>query len=389
MHILILPSWYPSNPSDINGSFFREQALALQKHNCTVGVVYPQLRSLRNWKSIFLGPRGTAKEIDDGIPTFRCHGTNWFPRFSSAAAWHWVKRGMDTFDRYVRDYGKPDIIHVHSALYAGCLAVEIFKIHKIPFVITEHSTSYARGLISKNQKKLSERVSEKAKCRIAVSLEFARLLKGFHESQSQDWIYIPNIVSKSFTDHRIKPNKAKSDYTFINIALLSDKKAVDNLIIAFSKLLLKSENIILKIGGDGPALSKLKCLTNDLAISDKVIFLGSLTREQVLAEVANADAFVLPSRYETFGVVVIEALALGKPVVATRCGGPESIIREGDGLLVPVDDIESLADAMWTLYKNPGDYEANRIRKSCIDRFSEDTIASRLKSVYEEILVAK
>ncbi|MNQ69616.1 GDP-mannose-dependent alpha-(1-2)-phosphatidylinositol mannosyltransferase [compost metagenome] len=97
----------------------------------------------------------------------------------------------------------------------------------------------------------------------------------------------------------------------------------------------------------------------------------------------------MASRYETFGVVIIEALALGKPVVATRCGGPESIVGDGDGLLVPVDDIESLSSAMWKLYRNPSDYNSEQIKRSCIERFSEETIAKSLKSIYEKVLSKK
>ncbi|MNC09876.1 putative teichuronic acid biosynthesis glycosyltransferase TuaC [compost metagenome] len=389
MHILIIPSWYPSKAGDVNGSFFREQALALQNHGCKVGIIYPQLRSLKNWKSIFVGRRGHINEVDEGMPTYRYHGINWFPRLPNATAWLWVKQGINIYDHYVDQYGKPDIIHVHSALYGGCLAVEIFEKHKIPFVVTEHSTAYARGMINASQKQISKKVSAKAKHRIAVSLEFAKLLNEFHQQNNFKWQYLPNIVNKKFTNHKEKIKKDSNKFTFISIALLSEKKAIDNLITAFSKIASKSADITLKIGGDGPERAKLEQLAQDLAVSDRVFFLGSLTRDKVLEEVSNADAFVLASRYETFGVVIIEALALGKPVVATRCGGPESIVGDGDGLLVPVDDIESLSSAMWKLYRNPSDYNSEQIKRSCIERFSEETIAKSLKSIYEKVLSKK
>ena len=80
----------------------------------------------------------------------------------------------------------------------------------------------------------------------------------------------------------------------------------------------------------------LEALVQEKALTEQVTFLGSLTREQVRQEVSEADAFVLSSEYETFGVVVIEALALGKPVIATRCGGPESIVVPSVGYLVEI-----------------------------------------------------
>ena len=101
---------------------------------------------------------------------------------------------------------------------------------------------------------------------------------------------------------------------------------------------------------------------------------------------AVADAFVLSSRNETFGVVIIEALALGKPVIATQCGGPESILRPADGLLVPVDDVSAMANAMCQLIERRNDYDPVEIRQSCVARFSETAIAKRLNWIYAEVL---
>ncbi|MFX4528015.1 glycosyltransferase family 4 protein, partial [Acinetobacter baumannii] len=76
MHILILPSWYPNFKGDINGSFFREQALALKENGNKVGVIYPQIRSLRDIKGIFIKPYGCHVENDDGVLTLRWHSVN-------------------------------------------------------------------------------------------------------------------------------------------------------------------------------------------------------------------------------------------------------------------------------------------------------------------------
>jgi len=138
--------------------------------------------------------------------------------------------------------------------------------------------------------------------------------------------------------------------------------------------------------GDGPERSKLQALAVELDIEKSVKFTGLLSRQEVLTTIANADAFVLSSRYETFGVVVIEALALGKPVIATRCGGPESIVRQEDGILVPVDDIGALAAAMEKIIKNQEEYDPIEIRKACINRYSESAIAEKLIKIYSSVI---
>jgi len=89
-----------------------------------------------------------------------------------------------------------------------------------------------------------------------------------------------------------------------------------------------------------------------MEIQKKVNFLGLISNDHVHAEMKSADAFVLSSHYETFGVVLIEALACGKPIIATSCGGPECIVNKKNGLLITPRDIEKLVLAMKTIEKN-------------------------------------
>jgi len=321
MHVLIIPSWYPSNPGDVNGCFFREQAIALHKHGCRVGVIYPELRSLRNWKSIFLQESGINLELDEGVFTLRSKGMNWFPRTVTLAKRLFVWHGLQLYDRYVAQNGVPDVIHVHSLLNAGPLAAEIQKKHAVPFVVTEHSTAFARGLVSAKELQIVKNAATVASRKFAVSSEFANLLDKSIGPKSRCWEVMPNIVNERFFSHELSPSKSKK-FTFINVALMTEKKCQVNILHAFSKIAKANPNIYLTLGGDGPVRSQLEQLAQNLDLIDKVKFTGMLSREQVVAEMAAADAFVLSSRYETFGVVVIEALALGKPVIATRCGGP-------------------------------------------------------------------
>ncbi|PQP32811.1 glycosyltransferase family 4 protein, partial [Desulfobacteraceae bacterium SEEP-SAG10] len=109
-------------------------------------------------------------------------------------------------------------------------------------------------------------------------------------------------------------------------------------------------------------MKRLQKLAQDLGIGDCVTFLGKLDRTQVLKEMNQCQAFVLSSEFETFGVVVIEALSQGKPVIATRCGGPEEILHAGNGILVQKNDKKSLADAMVCLRNDYLNYDSDCIR---------------------------
>lgn len=386
MHVLVIPSWYPQHSGDIGGSFFREQALALNKHGCKVGVIYPQLRSLRNWKSVFTVKRGISVEDDSGVMTYRSHGMNWFPRLVNPAFKLFLLHGRRLYEKYVFENGVPDVVHAHSLLNAGLLAYNINKKHGVPYVVTEHSSGFASKIYSRQQLRVAGEASISAKRRFAVSSEFASLLNQIIGAGAARWEALPNIVSESFINYRLPINADENKFKFINVALMDKNKAQQNIIYAFEKLKKTQDNIFLTLVGDGPEKKKLEKLTVDLDVHDSVKFAGLLSRDEVLKAMAESDAFVLSSRYETFGVVIIEALALGKPVIATRCGGPESIVRDKDGILVPVDDVDALSRAMSELISRRNSYDHSEIRQACIDRYSEASIARKLIGIYSELM---
>lgn len=270
---------------------------------------------------------------------------------------------------------------------AGLLAKEIEARFRIPYVVTEHSTGYARGTIRPRQLEIARTVARAAKMRMGVSQPLCELLRVKLGVEAGPWQEMPNIVAQRFLDHPLHQRPVSDgSFRFVCVASLSKKKGFDDLLVAFAQQFQTDEQVTLDIGGAGAEVQHLMDLTERLGIQNRVRFLGALNREKVLEVMTNADAFVLASHYETFGVVVIEALALGKPVIATRCGGPETIVREKDGLLVPVGEIDALAAAMQELRTNFIRYEAEEIRGSCATRYSEKIVVERLTSVYCEVL---
>jgi glycosyltransferase involved in cell wall biosynthesis len=137
------------------------------------------------------------------------------------------------------------------------------------------------------------------------------------------------------------------------------------------------------IGGDGPERNRLKRYVEVLGLSDQCYFLGPMRRSQVRDQMQRCDVFVLPSLQETFGVVLVEAMACGKPVIATRCGGPEFVLTEDTGFLVEVGDTKALAAVMERFITRAVRFNPASIRQSICERFGENTFLEIISDIYK------
>lgn len=385
-HLLLLPSWYPVDPSDIRGCFFREQAIALRKAGHKVGVIHPNLRSLLNRKRILIRKFGYESVSDTNVPTYQYHNLKWFQLFPHLEVVFELRFWKRLYCQYVQKNGKPDLVHVHSMLNAGIFAEWLLEEEGIPFLITEHSSIFLRRRLRLHELDAARSISGKAVKRLGVSRALCDKLEATFENGNDPWEELPNMVDSDVFNPQNYPKRRKDgEFIFLCIASLWKNKGIDFLLRAFAQKFSGDPGTKLVIGGAGPHGRTLKRLAGSLGIESRVEFTGGLLREAVPELLAKADTFVLPSLYETFGVVIVEALMMGMPVVATTCGGPESIVHENNGLLVPVGDSRSLADAMALIRTNRQGYDPDWIRKDAINRFSVDSIVRRLGTIYKEV----
>lgn len=174
----------------------------------------------------------------------------------------------------------------------------------------------------------------------------------------------------------------------IALGRVVEKKGFDLLLRGFAAIAAKHPNVTLAIGGEGDALTALKSLADELAVRQQVRFLGRLSREQVAAAMNRAEIFVMPSRLEPFGIVVLEAWRAGRATIATSHGGPPEFIEHGvTGLLVDPFDAGAVASALDRLLSD----ETLRETIGCAGRrrasdFAWPEIASQYQNhVYDEL----
>ena len=380
MHVMFIPSWYDNNRNKVHGSFFREQATKLQDAGIKVTVAYNEI-----WPLTLLGKVnekiGINFNVEKGLRTYRYKNYNFIPK--NPLMFKVFDRRMDKlYSEIVKKEGKVDIIHAQSSLWGGISASYIAKKYNIPLIITEHS-SVKRGAYVRDSyyNRIVESYNSADKL-IAVGNGLKEELKEL--TNRNDIKVIGNLVDLSIFDiSNIK--KDDNDFIFFSLAFLEGEKGFDTLIKAFAKK-FKNQSVKLVIGGEGSQKEWLKSIARDENVEKQVIFTGALIREEVSKWMNRCDVFVLPSRYETFGVVYIEALASGKPTIGAYNGGAEDIISKEVGILVEKDNVVDLGNAMEYIKNNIEKYDPQEVRKYCINKFSPEIIVNKIINVYQEVI---
>jgi glycosyltransferase involved in cell wall biosynthesis len=295
--------------------------------------------------------------------------------------------------------GRYDIVHTHSSK-AGLLGRLAARMAGVKHIIhTPHGHIfygyYGRGLsfmfiiLERWAARYTEKIitltnagkEEHIQYKIAPAHKFITIHSGLELGSLQP-SDTKNDVAKEF-------NIDKSDKLIGTVARLVPIKGHEFLLKAAPLVLQHYPNTTFLLIGDGPLRKKLENLAQQLNFFDKIVFSGM--REDIPRLLNAIDIFVLPSLNEGMGRVLIEAMALAKPIVATRVGGVPDVIEDGSsGLLVPSADPDALANAICTIMKNPS--LAARLASHAVTRsqkFSHTDMIRQLENLYKSVMSSK
>jgi L-malate glycosyltransferase len=375
--IFIISRGYPSKAEPLNGIFELDQAKAL------INIGYNIIFVVLDFRSIFrLRKFGFFEKEVGGIRCFHISfplGNLENPIFNFIARKiTWLGSG------FLRNrFGKPDLLHSHFVQISS-LAVEIKNRFKVPLVVTEHSSLLNTDVIEPNLFALAKKTYNNSDLVIAVSTSIGKKLT-YHFN-----VYptvVNNIVDNSVFNlvESGKQDSVQKKFVFISVGSLNFNKGFDILLKAFA-LSKFDNNVKLIIIGDGELKSELQIEAENLGLNSEVEFLGYQSREKIFEEFKNSNGFVLASRGETFGLVYIEALLSGLPVIATACGGPEEFINESNGILVPIEESAKLSEALSNMVKNSSMFDNSKISLDASNRFAPQVIAEKLSLLYDSVL---
>lgn len=380
-HIVAIPSWY-SGGRGSGGGYFRDQALALQAAGHRVAILAPDIHTGRDLRAGRVSRADSGRTIveHDGVDVYRRTRRVIVPRlpYRNALLWSWC--GLGLFAEYAARHGIPDLVHAHACLNAGVLAALIRARHGVRFIVTEHSTGFAEGRLRWWERDLVRRVIARAEARIAVSPHLAALLE--HQFPGASWSYLPNILGEAFLAPAALPVRPPGHpFVFLCAARLVPAKNHALLIDAFADAFPGGRGVRLLLAGAGPLRPELERRAAERGIAAQVEFLGTLPTEQLRMAMESADAFVLASDVETFGVVVIEAQAAGLPVVCTASGGPDHLVEPVSGVLVPAGDRRALSRALVEMRRRAPQYDRAAISAEARRRFGPAAFARKFAEI--------
>lgn len=375
MNVFVVADGIPKADRKMMGLFAFDQAKALSKLGHNVFIAAINLRSFKYRRKY-----GFEKYIRDGITVYEYSlpvGKVPFVIYQSV----FQKCLIYILNQAIKENVFPDVVHSH--FYDTTYAVAMVKkIYNFKLVSTEHYSGFLNYKL-KNRNVLIKRATFSYKYvdrLLAVSQSLADVIE--NECQKKAYV-VPNVVETSIFAPRRQTPVGKVN--FISVGRLSPEKNFPLLINAFTSAYKSNNNITLDIYGSGNLQSELNNQIQKLHM-DSVIKLRGFADRKVLADtMANSNVFILLSDFETFGVVYIEALAAGLPVIATDCGGPRDFVNSENGILIECKNEKAAAQAILTMSQNYSNYDKEKLHNAVIKNFSSRHVAELLTKHYLEV----
>jgi len=347
--VLFLTPWYPSDKDAMSGLFVQKHVEAVRAQGVDVRVIFSQ-----GW--------------------------------------------CDTWQQWTalrREGWMPDVVQLNVIQKQGLLALWLKKRYGIPYLIVEHWSGYLpeNGMFMQFpsfKRRLYRYIAEQAEMLMTVSQRHAEAMQECG-IRAKRWGQIHNVVDDFFFEedrgHESTQSRGHRIKTLLHVSCFDERaKNVKGLLRAAKMLSEKRQDWRLVLVGTGVDYAEVRAYADTLQIPEGLLeWTGELTPREVADEMHRADALVLCSRYETYGVVLAEAVAAGLPILST----PVGIAEETADLIVPQEIAQHkpgrFAEFMESMLWRTG--ESTQTRDDLLtDRFTQEAIGKKLKSIYDSCL---
>ncbi|MBO4815936.1 MAG: glycosyltransferase family 4 protein [Clostridia bacterium] len=381
-----------------SGVYISNLAKALYKLGHEICVIMPEnetknveLDEFKNYKLhpvYFKNEEKISGQLDFNFPCFTSHPRSSFNFFDMTDVQY--KNYCKAFDEAIKTEiknFKPDIIHSNHIWIISKIACQ----YNIPVVVTSHGTDIIGFQKGDRYRKDAEEVVQNVNKIIAVSNDNCKLIKSCFPN-ANPIVISAGYDSKKFNiqefDKKELLEKYGIEYKQQKIVLyagrLSYLKGVDVLLNA-AKIYESQDDIITIIAGNGDLSKDLKKLAKNLDLKS-VYFVGHKSQKALKKLYNIADVFAIPSRQEAFGLVGIEALACGLPVVASKAGGMSDYVNTHVGKLVNVEDEKDLSKSLLYVINNKAKYNKENLSLYAKENFEQEKMTNELLNIYNNAI---
>jgi|GEM_PF-1139111 len=375
-HILFLPSWYPVQGNELNGIFNRELACLLQE-GADISLLHLHFTD-HPGKTRVLHFRENA-DVSETIVYLNPGGGMVFRQ------WRYFRHFFKSVREITEKWGNIDAIHVQVAWKMGLPAMYYSWKYKIPLLVTEHYTGYLKkdGSLRGWKKWMCRWILRRANVVTAVSPGLAMAIQELGVKHVE---VIPNFPDPVFLLGNVANNKSQNEFYFLHISNFDDRQKQTSWIIR-EFIYLKKIHPHIRLMLVVPELKLEDFFAEHPNLSSEgIVFCEPTDNKNIYrSRFENANAVVSFSKFETFGITLLESLCCGVPVIYTTCGGPENFVEPDMGIEANAEDPDSLYKAMEDMIQR-GNWDSQSIATRTRNKFKSDTIRNRYMELYRSIM---